>query len=77
MASQQNKVEFPENLKVRLKLEHGDGALIAEKSGFSLAYISDILAGRRRMVDKVKKAIVELLDERQELSKKFEETVNK
>jgi hypothetical protein len=76
MASQQNKVEYPENLKVRAKLEHGDGALIAEKSGFSLAYISDILSGRRRMVDKVKKAIVELLNERQQLDNAIDQIIN-
>jgi hypothetical protein len=76
MAKQQASIKFPDNLKVRDRLEYGDGATLASKSGFSEAYISDILAGRRRMVDKVKAAIVDLLNERKKLEKKFEETIN-
>jgi len=76
MAIRQAVIKFPDNLKVASKLEPSDRATIAEKSGYSPAYISDILKGRRRMVDKVKKAIVDLIKERQKLDKALEEITN-
>ena len=76
MANQHAKVKFPENLKVAAKLEPSDRAEIARRSGFTPAYISDIIKGRRRMVDKVKKAIISLMNERQELDRALEQITN-
>lgn len=76
MANQHAKVKFPENLKVAAKLEPFDRAEIARRSGFTPAYISDIMKGRRRMVDKVKKAIITLINERQELDRALEQITN-
>ncbi len=76
MANRQNKVIFPENLKISAKLEPSDRAEIARRSGYSPAYITDIISGRRRMNDKVKRAIVELMRERQELDRAIDEITN-
>lgn len=76
MANQQNKVNFPENLRISAKLMPSDRAEIARRSGFTPAYISDIISGKRRMVDKVKRAIVELMKERQELDRALDEIAN-
>lgn len=76
MANQQSKVKFPENLRISAKLVPSDRAEIARRSGFTPAYISDIIAGKRRMVDKVKRAIVELMSERQELDRALDEIAN-
>lgn len=76
MAIRQKGVNFPENLKISAKLEAADRAEIARRSGFTPAYISDIIKGRRRMVDKVKKAIIDLMKERQELDRALEEIAN-
>lgn len=76
MAIRQMKVKFPENLKVSDKLNPSDRAEIARRSGYSAAYVGDILKGRRRMVDKVKKAIVDLLIEREKLNEAFNQVIN-
>lgn len=76
MANRHNTVKFPENIKISSKLEPADRAELARRSGFSPAYISDIIKGRRRMVDRVKRAIVDLMRERQELDRALEEIVN-
>lgn len=69
-------IKYTENLKVNAKLNPSDRAEIAKRSGYSPAYISDILKGRRRMVDKVKKAIVDLLSEREKLNEAFNQVIN-
>lgn len=76
MANRQSKVKFPENLKIASKLAPSDRAEIARRAGFTPGYISEIIKGRRRMVDKVKKAIIELMKERQELDRALDEIVN-
>jgi len=64
MEKQQGRVKFPENRLLKESLQHGDNALIANKTAMSIIYVNEILNGKRRLNDKVKKAIVELLDER-------------
>lgn len=76
MANRQNWVKFPENLKISSKLAPSDRAEIARRTGFSPGYISEIFKGRRRMVDKVKRAIIELVNERQELDRALDEIAN-
>jgi len=76
MTNRQNKVKFPENLKIADKLAPCDRADIARRAGVTSGYITEILKGRRRMVDKVKRAIVELMNERNELDRAIEEIAN-
>lgn len=66
-AKANKKVNFPENLKIKEKLESGDGAEIARRSEYKPITINEILNGKRRMNDKVKLAIIEILKERQEI----------
>lgn len=77
MANRKAKVKFPENLRISSKLVPSDRAEIARRSAYTPAYISDIISGKRRMVDKVKRAIVELMRERQELDRALDEIANK
>lgn len=76
MTNRQARVKFPENLKITAKLAPSDRAEIARRAGVTSGYITEILKGRRRMVDKVKRAIVELMNERNELDRAIEEIVN-
>ncbi|HRY33428.1 MAG TPA: hypothetical protein P5531_10720 [Bacteroidales bacterium] len=63
----QEEVKFPENLEVRKALARGDAGKLAKKTGYSRAYMYEILAGRRRMQDKLLKAVISLFQERKAL----------
>lgn len=76
MTNQQNKVRFPENHRIAAKLSPSDKAEIARRTDFTHSYISNIMSGKRRMVDKVKRAIVDLMRERQELDRAMDEIAN-
>lgn len=66
-ANRQKEVKFSENLKIKDKLQQGDGAEIARRSGYKPITVNEIMNGKRRMNDKVKLAIIEILKERQEI----------
>jgi len=75
-AKQQKEVKFPENLKIKDKLLTGDGAEIARRSGFKAITINEVLNGKRRMNDKVKRAIIKMLNERQQLDNAMDQIIN-
>ena len=56
-----------QNKYLKLYLYHGDMAALAIKLNLSRKTIYEVLAGRRRMKDYVKKAILELIKSRNEL----------
>lgn len=77
MTKKEPKVtNFPENKKVREKLRRSDPGKIAEMAEVSVTYVRDMLRGRRAFTDEVSRAIIELLDNRKQLSKTLEEIVN-
>lgn len=75
-AKQQKEVKFSENLKIKEKLQQGDGPEIARRSGFKAITINEVLNGKRRMNDKVKRAIIDILNERHGLDRALEEITN-
>jgi hypothetical protein len=69
------KVKYPENLKVRAGLKYGDAKLLADRSKYKYRTIVDVLAGKRRMTDALKKEIVDFINERKALAKQLEEAI--
>lgn len=61
-------LKFPENLFLKRQLVHSDMTLLATKSGLCRGTVYEIMNGRRRMSDSLKKAIIELLTTRNELN---------
>lgn len=74
---QYDRVKFPENRKLKESLQHGDNVLIASKTSMSIIYINEILNGKRRLTDQVKKAIIDLLDERLKLQQSLDKLTSK
>jgi len=70
------EINFPENKKVRAKLRRSDPGKIAEMAEVSVTYVRDMLRGRRAFTDEVAKAIIELLNTRNQLSRTLDEIVN-
>ncbi|MDD2962538.1 MAG: hypothetical protein PHQ65_03710 [Bacteroidales bacterium] len=68
-------VLFPENRKVSAVLQKGDRQRIATETGYTIISIRDMLQGYRRMPDKVKQAIVNLMNQRRELNATLEQIV--
>lgn len=61
------KSKYSQNKYLKLHLYHGDMAALALKLNLSRKTIYEVLAGRRRMKDYVKKAILDLIKSRNEL----------
>ena len=70
--NQNDAIKFPENRRLKKELQHGDTTLIANKTSMSIIYINEILNGKRRLTEPVKKAIVEILDERLKLQQSLD-----
>lgn len=70
------EVKFPENKRIAAKLNRGDRVIIADRVGVKPGTIRDILNGFRKMPDNVKKAIIEIMNERQKLDRALEEITN-
>ena len=71
-----SRVQYPDNLKIRAKLQTNDKIRIALSSGYKEGSIREMLNGYRKFPDKVKVAIIALLKEREELNKSLEEIAN-
>ena len=69
------QIRFPENKKVATVLQNGDRQRIATETGYTIISIRDMLQGYRRMPDKVKQAIVNLMNQRRELNATLEQIV--
>ena len=66
-------VKFPENKEIRSQLLPGDRKTIAKYSGYTQGSINEMLNGYRRLTDKAKIAIIQLMEERKEINKSMEE----
>lgn len=71
-----NVLKYPEHLKIRAKLNTEDKLEIAKATGYKEGTIREMLNGYRRMPDKVKRAILELFEEKKKLDNALEEIVN-
>ena len=69
-------IKYPENKKIREKLQRGDIAKIAEYSGMSAFTVIQTLKGARRMSDNIAKAIIRLASERKQLEESLMEISN-
>jgi hypothetical protein len=72
----QKEIKFPENKKIAETFLPGDRATIAKYSEMSVHTIRDMSLGYRRFNDKVKKAIIRMMNERAQLNHALEEIVN-
>lgn len=79
MPKQQNNpkkvVHFPENLPIGRKLRAWDRRELIKKTGYTNAHISAVFTGRRRMNEKIKRAIIELKQEQQQLNQALEQAI--
>lgn len=73
---QQKVIKFPENRKLKSKLQPGDRDKIAEWSGLSVVTIRDIINGYRRITDDVARAIIRLFEERDHLNSSLQKITN-
>lgn len=74
--NQQKKVKFPENKKIAETFRPGDRVILAKYSGMSVFSIRAMSQGQRAFNDEVKKAIIRLMTERNQLNQALEEIVN-
>jgi hypothetical protein len=65
-------VKFPENVKINKLLMWGDRQRIAEMTGHARSTIYDMMIGKRRLTDKVMKAILKINQERKDLAQKLQ-----
>jgi hypothetical protein len=72
----QKEIKFPENKKVAETFLPGDRVTLAQYSGMSVYTIRDMSLGYRRFNDKVKKAIIRLMNERAQLDQALEGIAN-
>ncbi len=70
------QVKYPENLKLRGKLKYNDSKEIAKRSGLTEGSIREIFKGHRPLTDKVKKAIIELFEERKKLDQAIDQIIS-
>ncbi len=76
MESQQKEIiRYPENLKVFAALKHWEKAELARRTGYGQPQICHLAKGRRRMNDKVKRAIIEIKKEAQQLNQALEQAI--
>lgn len=66
-------VQYPENRRFMSVLRYGDREKLAKKAGTTVYNVRIIVQGKRRMTDKLAKAIVRLLAEREKLQNKLEQ----
>lgn len=71
-----NECKYPENIKIRDKMNTGDKAKIARMTGYKVGSVREILNGYRFMNDEVKRAIIQLFAERDQINKSIEEIAN-
>lgn len=71
--SQPRIVKYPQNRDIRKQLEQGDVITIAGYAGLKPGTIRDMMNGHRRITDKVARAIIRLMKERQELQRGLDE----
>jgi len=69
------KVQYPDNLKVKAALRHGDGQILAARSRYSQKTILQILSGVRRMPDSLAKEIVKLINERKAIEAELKQAL--
>jgi hypothetical protein len=72
----QKEIKFPENKKIAETFLPGDRVIIAKYSEMSVFTIRDMSLGYRRFNDKVKKAIIRMMNERAQLNQALEEIIN-
>lgn len=70
------KFKFPENRELSAKLLKGDNVIIAGYAGVSLSLINNMMSGNRRITDKVARAIIRLMKEREELNESLQQIIN-
>jgi len=70
-----NVLKFPEQVKIRAKLNTGDKLRLANMTGYKEGTIREMLNGYRKMPDLVKKAIIELFEEKKRIDSALEEIV--
>lgn len=71
-----NVLKFPDQVKIKEKLQSGDKLKLAERTGYKEGTIREMLNGYRRMPDSVKKAIIDLINDRQALDNAIDEIIN-
>jgi hypothetical protein len=69
------KVDYPENLKVGRNMRAWERVELMKRSGFTNQYISAMFSGKRRMTDEIKRMIIEIKKEAQELNQALEEAI--
>lgn len=74
--SQPREVKFPENKDISRKLRAGDRVIIAKYAGLKPGSVRDMMNGFRRITDPVARAIIKLMNERQELDRALDEIAN-
>jgi hypothetical protein len=76
MKNKPRVVKFPENKDIARKLRAGDRVIIARYAGLQPGTIRDMMSGFRRITDPVARAIIRLMNERQELDRALDEIAN-
>lgn len=71
----QKEIKFPKNREYSEKLQRGDRAKIAELSGHSVTTVRDMLSGYRRISDKAAKAIIRVINDRNNLNLQLESLI--
>lgn len=76
MANQQKQeIKYPENLWVFAAIKHWEKKILSLKTGYGVPHLCHVAKGRRRMNDKIKRAIIEMKQEQQQLNQAMEQAV--
>ena len=76
MSKNKRVVKYPENLEINAKLQIGDRGILARYSGYKAGTVRDKLNGFSPVTDRLKRAIIRLMQERHELNNAIEEIKN-
>ena len=63
-------------IAIKKSLMRGDKDRVSQETGYTRRSLGEILSGRRKMPDKVKKSILSILEEREELDRALDMMTN-
>lgn len=68
-------IPYPENKRYAELLDSDERKALAEKTGYTLQSLNNVLNGSRPLKTKVKRAIVEIIQERRAIEAALEQTL--
>jgi hypothetical protein len=70
-----NTIPYPENKRYAELLDSDERKMLARKTGYTLQSLNNVLNGTRPMKTRVKRAIVEIIQERREAEAALEQAL--